>query len=329
MRCRILILFFVLRAVALYAQTLPLLDDFEEYDVADWPEGATTGPWFVNFTGYGRVGVVVDDSVASKVHFQKPKASTSPGETHASLVTTTATMGDFRASLKMKTVRQLRTPRPNAWETAWIFWHYTDNTHFYYFILKPNGWELGKEDPAYPGNQRFLATGSTPSLVLGQYNKVRVQQSGAEIKVSVDDKQVVVFVDAERPYLSGRFGLYNEDAYVFFDDVAIHADPASSVGDRGRCAPRNYQLYQNYPNPFNPSTEIRYDLAKAEHVNLTIYNLRGQKVLTLVDKVQRIGSHSVRWHGTDSKNNSVPAGMYVYKIIIGKFSAVKKLVLLK
>ncbi len=56
---------------------------------------------------------------------------------------------------------------PNAWEVGWILWHYTDDTHFYSFTLQTNGWVLGKEDPSYPGTQRFLATGSSPKATIG------------------------------------------------------------------------------------------------------------------------------------------------------------------
>ncbi len=329
MRFMHFILLVVFCVVAVSAQTLPLVDDFEDYDASEWTEGTVTGNWYVNFTGYGRVGVTVDESAASKVHFQKPKASTSPGETHASLVTSLANMGDFRARLKMKTVQQLRTPTPNAWEAAWVFWHYTDNTHFYYFILKPNGWELGKEDPTYPGNQRFLATGSTPILVLDRYNDIEIQQHGVEIKVSVDGMPVVAFSDAERPYWSGKFGLYNEDAYVFFDDVAVYADSTSSVGARKDRALHDYRLYQNYPNPFNPSTTVRYDLAGSGRVTLAVYNMHGERVRTLVDGEQKSGSHAVRWDGRDLNGDLVPSGMYLVKIKAGEFSAVNKMILLR
>ena len=121
----------------------------------------------------------------------------------------------------MRTVRQLRTgTAPNPWEVGWTLWHQTDNTHFYYFILKPNGWELGKADPAYAGAQRFLATGGqvfSPSA----WHTVRVRQVGSAMTVWVDGSPVASFTDNERPYTNGAFGLYNEDAEVHFDEVHI------------------------------------------------------------------------------------------------------------
>jgi hypothetical protein len=121
----------------------------------------------------------------------------------------------------MRTVRQLRTgSAPNPWEAAWALWHYTDNEHFYYVILKPNGWELGKEDPAYPGAQRFLATGESP-FPIGPTYTVRVRQIGNVTTVWADGRQLVSFTDNERPYRSGAIGLYNEDAEVEFDGVSV------------------------------------------------------------------------------------------------------------
>jgi hypothetical protein len=177
------------------------------------------GLWNTIFDGYGSVGVAGSDPAAALA----PKASTQPGETHAALVASKAQFGDLDLTLRMQTVRQLRTgSAPNPWETAWALWNYTDNTHFTYLVLKPNGWELGKEDPAYPGAQRFLATGSDPFPV-GSWYQVHVHQVANTISVSVDGKLLTTFVDNERPYTSGAVALYTEDADVRFDDVRVQA----------------------------------------------------------------------------------------------------------
>ena len=99
-------------------------------------------------------------------------------------------------------------------------WGYQDNLHFYYLVLKPTGWELGKEDPAYPGAQRFLATGPGDYPV-GRWHTVRVRQVGNEITAWANGALLTRIRDVERPYLSGRLGLYNEDAEVHFRRVVI------------------------------------------------------------------------------------------------------------
>ncbi|MCK4385238.1 MAG: T9SS type A sorting domain-containing protein, partial [candidate division Zixibacteria bacterium] len=93
--------------------------------------------------------------------------------------------------------------------------------------------------------------------------------------------------------------------------------------------PKTYQLFQNYPNPFNPQTMIKYDLPKSGHVNITIYNILGQKVKTLVNEHQEAGYNSVNWNGKDGKEKDVASGIYFYKIKTIGFEKTKKMVLLK
>jgi predicted glutamine amidotransferase len=88
-------------------------------------------------------------------------------------------------------------------------------------------------------------------------------------------------------------------------------------------------LHGNYPNPFNPSTNISFDISSESDVSITVYNVKGQKVTTLVDKHFENGSHTVTWNGKDSNNKSVSTGIYFYKISAGKETQVKKMLLLK
>jgi hypothetical protein len=88
--------------------------------------------------------------------------------------------------------------------------------------------------------------------------------------------------------------------------------------------PKEFALYQNYPNPFNPTTKIKYDLPNDSRVTISIYNLIGQEVATLVDENQEAGFKSVEWNA-----GSLPSGMYVYRLTANTFSDVKKMLLLK
>lgn len=207
-----------------------LSEDWSGLSGASWVEGSTHGAWNVVFNGPGVVGI---ESVSgANVLGETPVAPTGAGDTHASLVVSNASFGDIDLSARMRTVSQTRTGAyggavANAWERAWLIWNYTDNTHFYYFHIKVDGWELGKEDPAYPGAQRFLATGSTPTAALGTWSTIRVVQVGASITVFVNGAQVAQITDAERPYTSGKIGLYNEDSHVQFG--VISAGPPGPV----------------------------------------------------------------------------------------------------
>ncbi len=89
-------------------------------------------------------------------------------------------------------------------------------------------------------------------------------------------------------------------------------------------APKRFELFQNYPNPFNPSTVISYQLPVNSYVTVKAYNMLGQEVATLVDGVQEAGHQSVEFDA-----GRFSSGMYFYRISAGKYSAVKKMLLLK
>lgn len=93
--------------------------------------------------------------------------------------------------------------------------------------------------------------------------------------------------------------------------------------------PDAFSLSQNYPNPFNPQTVIKYTLPEDCHVKLTIYNVLGQKVKTLVNQYQNAGYRMVHWDGRDDRNNEIPSGVYFYKMETPKYSDTKKMVLLR
>ncbi|MGH2755210.1 MAG: family 16 glycoside hydrolase [Actinomycetota bacterium] len=195
-----------------------LHDNLEGYRKGStWADSSRHGKWKSVFDGYGRVGIAKADS---KVLTLAPKVADDPSETHAALVATTERFGDLDVSMRAKTVKQLRKGRANPWEVAWTIWHYQDNTHFYYLILKPNGWELGKADPPYPGAQRFLATGER-RFPIGRWHDIRVRQIGRTMKVWANGDLLTRFTDRERPYKRGAVAVYNEDAKTYFDEVLI------------------------------------------------------------------------------------------------------------
>ena len=93
--------------------------------------------------------------------------------------------------------------------------------------------------------------------------------------------------------------------------------------------PDNFVLHQNYPNPFNPATTISYDLPEASVVSLSIYDLMGREIRTMINSEQIAGFKNIQWNATDNLGKSVPAGMYIYTIQAGEFRQTRKMVLLK
>ena len=84
-----------------------------------------------------------------------------------------------------------------------------------------------------------------------------------------------------------------------------------------------------YPNPFNPSTTISYGLAKAEKVNIQIFNIKGQLVRNLLSEPRQIGNYRIVWNGTDDRGQSLGSGMYFMKMTAGKYSKTSKVIMLK
>ena len=87
--------------------------------------------------------------------------------------------------------------------------------------------------------------------------------------------------------------------------------------------------YQNYPNPFNPITSIRYDLSEDAFVNITVYDMLGNVIKTLVNGSRTAGSNTVEWDATNTKNKTVSAGLYVFAIQSGELKQTKKMLLVK
>lgn len=93
--------------------------------------------------------------------------------------------------------------------------------------------------------------------------------------------------------------------------------------------PRSFALFANYPNPFNPGTTIRFDMARASHVRITVHNLLGQKVRTLVNDHLETGGHSVAWNGCDDLGRQVSSGIYICRMQTNEFTKSRKLVLVR
>ena len=93
--------------------------------------------------------------------------------------------------------------------------------------------------------------------------------------------------------------------------------------------PHAFNLYNNYPNPFNPVTTLRYDLPEDALVNITIYDIMGRIVRTLINSQQNAGFKSIQWNATNDAGSPLSAGLYLYKIQADNLVQTRKMVLLK
>lgn len=120
---------------------------------------------------------------------------------------------------------------------------------------------------------------------------------------------------------------------------ALSGFAGSELGDRmmeivnslsgDNSVPTEFSLLQNFPNPFNPQTSIMYTLPEPSYVRVTIHNILGQTVRTLVDEQQSAGFKSILWDGADSEGRQVSSGLYFYRIESGNFVAVRKMMKLQ
>ena len=91
----------------------------------------------------------------------------------------------------------------------------------------------------------------------------------------------------------------------------------------------DFYLSQNFPNPFNPETTIAFQLPVATDIEISIYNIASEKIITLVSGFKNAGNYQAVWNGRDENNNRVPSGLYWYRLTAGKFMQTRKMVLLR
>ncbi len=106
-------------------------------------------------------------------------------------------------------------------------------------------------------------------------------------------------------------------------------DPTVGVDDIEGNLPREFSVSQNYPNPFNPTTTIDYSVPRKSQVNLSVYNVLGQKVATLVNQEMAAGKYRAVWDGKADSGNPLSSGIYFYKFEADNFVKTTKMVMLK
>lgn len=89
------------------------------------------------------------------------------------------------------------------------------------------------------------------------------------------------------------------------------------------------KFLKNYPNPFNPITTISFEIAENGKTEVEIFNVKGQKVKTLIKEQLEAGNHSIVWNGKNDSNNQVASGMYFYKVSVNNSQKISKMIMLK
>ena len=127
-----------------------------------------------------------------------------------------------------------------------------------------------------------------------------------------------------------NLGLKDKEAQVNLNASAKLNDQSfGMMSVKVKEIPAEFSISQNYPNPFNPTTSIKYAIPQDARVSLVVYDMLGQVVKTLVDQEQEAGYYTVRWDGTNNFGSKVSSGIYIYRIVAGKYTSTMKMNLLK
>lgn len=201
-------------------------------------------------------------------------------------------------------------------------------------IMKFSFWARGKEG----GEKAEFKTGGIKDNSLPYKDSYGpIPPGNTPITLTTEWKQY--FLDVSNQDLSMIIGgfvwvtNYNQNpqgSTIYLDEIVFEITNPTSITDKTYPIPSKFFLAQNYPNPFNPSTTISYELRETAEVGILIYNIVGQKVITLVHENQIAGNHHVRWNGHDSNGQPVSDGIYIYRLTANKtLIDSKKMILLK
>ena len=209
------------------------------------------------------------------------------------------------------------------WSKFYVTAHTTDPL-VYYTSAIDSGYSVDNLAPEAPAG--FAGTLSESSIALSW--KRNDEDDLQYYNVYKNDLKIASITDTA--FIDNELEDNNYNYYVTAVDAHGNESEQSDIvsitvqTETERLLPDQYSLLQNYPNPFNPSTTIKYTLPKTSHVNLTIYNSAGQIVDILVDKNQEAGIYHLNWNALN-----MPSGIYFYKLIAGKYTNMKKCLLVK
>ncbi len=170
---------------------------------------------------------------------------------------------------------------------------------------------------AREGNVNFF--GGFPQVS----RQVRLQAQNEAAQGTGDRPIWFFFYYTPKPFTSWDIGIDALTGEVLFSSNKI----LTGIAEQGKT--HSFSLSQNYPNPFNPNTLIAYSLPDPARVRLTVYNLLGQKVRTLVRRHQAAGNHEVVWDGKNDSGVNLESGVFFYRLQIGGGSRTRRMILLR
>ena len=266
---------------------------------ADEPANPTTGNWFVadTVTGsesetYSAIVETPADSSAAGIPWVSVKVSAHVGEESS-----------FSEVYETYSVDNLAPDTPQQFSGE----RQTNGIHLM--------WKPGNANDV----DRYLIRRSVTA-------RITESSENSQIYSTPDTSFIVSEPNADEYYYSIAAKDINGNVGEYTDPISVQSTGAQ---DRLDGIPEKFTLRQNFPNPFNPATTISYGIPEVTHVSLEIYDLRGNRVTTLVNRVQSAGWHTIRWHGKDSAGNTVGTGAYLLRINTGNHTATQKMIYMK
>ena len=204
--------------------------------------------------------------------------------------------------------------------------------------LHPQEWMCSQfensivDDPENPFDTEELAFVDVPELplyIIDDYVGYWDQNQYLTMHRTAPDSVDLSYGTSAASYTAAEGGFPLGDLNWYPDKKAEWQTWLTGVDNKSAVKPLDFALSQNYPNPFNPTTTIAYTLQKATDVTLTVYNMMGRKVKTLVSERIGAGANSVQWDGTDAAGQKVMSGIYFYKLETENMSQTKKMLLVE
>jgi hypothetical protein len=182
----------------------------------------------------------------------------------------------------------------------------------------------------------FTAEATTDGVLLKWATATELNNHGFEIERSLNGTEfyTVAFIQGAGTTTEGKEYSYTDEVeykggetfYYRLKQVDLDGsiEYSSIIEVEFDIIPRDFVLHQNFPNPFNPSTTIKYAVPKTSSVSIKVYDLTGQEIATLVNEVKEAGTYELKFYASN-----LASGVYIYRMIAGDFSSVKKMNVLK
>ncbi len=191
-------------------------------------------------------------------------------------------------------------------------------------------YEMPPAPPAGGFDARFSTSGRMVETYPSQTDKavnfpISIQSAAYPVTISwtlngaAEGRRFVVVTGAKSTSMTGSGSKVISDASV--KSVVIRLVAGTT--------PKEFALSQNYPNPFNPTTRFRVDVAKTSQVEVSVYDILGRKIVSILNGEKSEGSYTMEWNGKDAQGMTMPTGMYFIRMTAGDFTDSKKVMLMK